>query len=594
MSQISPKKEVDPATLEVIRNRLVSIADEMAKNLDRTAYNSVVFEIRDYGLTIYDKELRSLAASPGSPMFAASNDAAVPETVEYLGEENINKGDVIMLNYPYRSAGHTFDIIVISPIYYDEEKVGYVASRAHTVDVGSKNPGYAIDTTDVHQEGILFPATKIHKNGEPDEEIIDILRHNSRLPDKVMGDINAEISALQIGRDRVRGLYEKYGKEVIESSYDQIVEHGEQVAREAVEELPDGTWTATEHVDGSRETVENIRLELEITIDGSEFTADYSGSSDQVDGPLNIPHGLSKSVTRQAFKMVTTPKRPANAGNYAPLSTVIPEGNIYNPTYPAPTGTLWPGIYIVEFVMKVMGKAAPDRVPAQSGIEHPLATMVGVDPDSGVQFAELPTDVIGWGATSTHDGSSALSNTALTGTRNVPVEVQENRMPLRNEQYKLRQDSAGAGEQRGGLGIRRDYYFEAPLQFLSTMQKTKTRNKGLKGGEPGSRNVVAIRPVDDTWEDRIQLLVDNNNLYSDNDRIWTGLSRGDYKSGEVVEYHTGGGAGYGNPEDREPEKVLEDVIDGYVSRDAAEDDYSVVITEDHEINWEKTNSMRSK
>lgn len=592
MSQITPEKEVDPATLEVIRNRLVSIADEMAKNLDRTAYNSVVFEIRDYGLTIYDRELRSLAASPGSPMFAASNDAAVPETVEYLGEENINEGDVIMLNYPYRSAGHTFDIIVISPIFYDDELVGYVASRAHTVDVGSKNPGYAIDTTDVHQEGVLFPATKIHKNGEPDDEIIDILRHNSRLPDKVMGDINAEISALQIGRQRVRSLYKKYGEDVIEGSYDQIIEHGEQVARESVKDLPDGTWTATEHVDGSRETEENIHLELEITIDGADFTADYSGSSDQVDGPLNIPHGLSKSVTRQAFKMVTTPKRAANAGNYEPLTTVIPEGNIYNPTYPAPTGTLWPGIYIVEFMMKVMGKAVPDRVPAQSGIEHPLATMVGVDPESGVQFAELPTDVIGWGATPDHDGTSALSNTALTGTRNVPIEVQENRMPLRNDQYKLRQDSAGAGKYRGGLGIQRDFHFLAPLQFLSTFQKTKTRNTGLEGGKSGMRNAVAIRPVDESWEERIQLLVDNNDLYPESDKVWTGLSRGQYKADEVVEFHTGGGAGYGDPYDRNPERVLEDVIDSYVSREAAREEYGVVVTDSNEIDWEETNSLR--
>lgn len=588
------QKEVDPATVEIIRNNFVSAAEEMADTLDRTAYNPVIYEIRDYGITLYDGEIRSIGDSPGSPLFLGSNDFACRATVEYLGKENFNQGDVVMVNYPYRSAGHTFDIILISPIYYDEEIVGFASSRAHTVDVGSMNPGYAINTTSLHQEGISFPGTKIHKKGEPDKEIIEIFRHNSRMPDKAMGDINAQIAAIRAGRERVHQLYEKYGKEVVEGGIDRFIDHGARVAREAVEELPDGTWRATDHVDGTKTTDELVRIEVEVTIDGGDFTVDFSGSSDEVNGPLNIPFGFTQSISRLPFKMVTTPKRESNEGHFEPLKVKAPEGNLFHATYPSATGTLWPAIIAVPLIIKALGKGMPERVAAQSGGDHPLATAVGVDPDTGIQFTELPTDVLGWGATAEHDGASGLSHTSLTNTRNVPIEVQENRMPLEIGRYELRQDSGGPGKQRGGLGIRRDFNFNAPMAFLSTFQKTKTENTGLLGGKPGAKNAVALvlDPDDEKWEDRIDLLVDNNDLYPESNKIWTGLSRGQYKSGESVEFYTAGGAGYDDPLERDPKKVRDDVIDDYVSRGVAREEYGVVITPEDEIDWDKTRSLR--
>ncbi|RQG99632.1 hydantoinase B/oxoprolinase family protein [Natrarchaeobius oligotrophus] len=592
------RTDVDAATVEVVRNYLTSAATEMQRTLIRTAYNTIVYEILDFGISLYDRDRNLIADSPGLALFLGANDYALEKVIEHVGEEDLAPGDVILMNYPYWSSTHTLDVGVFAPIFREgpevpraeNELLGYAATRAHWLDLGAKDEGYVLDSTDVHQEGVIFPGTKVHKRGEPDEEVLDLIRFNSRLPDKVLGDLNAQIAAIRTGTRRLRELHEKYGGETIDACIDRIQDHGERTAREAVRDLPDGTWSAVDHADGT--TGDGIRIEVEVTIDGDEVHVDFSGSADQVDEPLNIPRGMTETVCKLCFKTITTPKEDSNAGQYEPLSIHAPEGNLFNASYPAPTFTIWTAIVSVDVVFEALSKAMPDRIPASSGGDLNDVMLFGEDPETGRQFVEANNDAVGWGGTDDHDGANAIMHVTETMVQNIPVEVFENKAPVSFDRLSLRQDSGGAGKHRGGLGLRRDFRIDHPVGALSIVQKTRTAGWGIDGGEPGAKNGIVLDLHDDA-DERVQVLVDNADIYDD-DRRWVGMFRGTFHEGEVISNRTGGGGGYGEPFDRDLEAVLEDVIDGYVSREAAREEYGVAITDDLEIDRDETAALRSE
>ena len=572
--------DIDPATVEVIRNYLTSAATEMQRTLIRTAYNAIIYEILDFGISMYDADLNLVADSPGLALFLGANDYGLEKGVEHVGEENLDPGDIVLLNYPYWSGTHTLDVLVFAPVFDEagEELLGYTTCRAHWLDLGAKDTGYVLDSTDVHQEGLIFPGTKVYKQGDPDEEILELIRYNSRLPDKVIGDLNAQIAALNTGKQRLRELHERYGTETVDAAVDEVLAHGERTATEAVTDLPDGTWSAVDYADGTPSTDrgpdELIRLEVKITIDGDEFTVDFSASSDEVDEPLNIPIGMTETVAKLCFKSITTPDENSNAGQYEPLDTIAPEGNIFHATYPAPTFTIWTAIVAIDVVYKALAKAVPEQIPAASGGDLCDIMVFGENPETGQQFVEALNEGVGWGAAPDHDGANALMHISETMVQNVPIEVYENKAPLEIEQLTLRQDSGGAGKYRGGLGIQRDYQFTHPVGALSIVQKTKTDNWGLEGGAPGARNAVVLHPGTEREE-------------------WTGMMRETFAAGEGLSNRSGGGAGRGDPFERDPKAVQQDVRDEYVSREAARKEYGVVITEDGEIDYDETERLRS-
>lgn len=591
------RTEVDAATVEIIRNYLTSAATEMQRTLIRTAYNTIIYEILDFGISMYDRNANLIADSPGLPVFLGANDAGLRASLDHLGEENLNEGDIVVVNYPYWSGTHTLDVLLFMPVFYEDDLIGYTTSRAHWLDIGAKDSGYVLDSTDIHQEGVIFPGTKVYKDGEPDEEILDLIRYNSRIPDKVIGDLNAQIAALRTGEERMKELYKKYGANTVESAIDRIIDHGETSAREAVESLPDGTWTAVDYADGIyREDDDLIRMEAEVTIEEDEFTVDFSGSSDAVDEPLNIPIGTTKSISKLAFKTVTTPAEDSNHGQYEPLNVVAPEGNIYNAQYPSPTFTIWTAIVGINVIFKALAKALPEQVPASSGGDLCDIMLYGEHPDTGRQFVEALNEGVGWGGTADHDGQNALMHVTETMVRNIPIEVFENKAPIEFDRLELREDSGGAGRHRGGLGIRRDYRITHPVGALSIIQKTKTEGWGLKGGKPGAKNVVALFTNEDNWDERIEVLVDNDDLHEkkEGEAKFAGMFRGTFQPGEVISNRSGGGGGFGNPYRRDPKKVREDVIDGYVSREAAREEYGVVITSNNVIDWDKTEKLRTE
>jgi N-methylhydantoinase B len=586
--------DVDLGTVEVVRNYLVSASREMQRTLTRTAYNTVIYEALDFGISIYDRELNLVADSPGLSLFLGTNDYAIEKGVEYVGEGNMHPGDVYILNYPYWSSAHTLDVVLFAPLFVGDDLVGYAAICAHWLDLGQKDAGYVHDSTDVHQEGILFPGTRVYEGGEPNEAVLELLRFNSRIPEKVIGDLNAQVAAIETGRKRMVELYERYGAATVEACIDRILAHGEETARAGVRDLPDGTWTAVDHLDNDGVNDELVRMEVEITIDGDRFTADFSGSSDQVDGPINVPFGSTETMCKVGLKTLATPDEPSNGGHYAPLEVIAPEGNLFHATYPAPTFTLWASIVGVELVYEALAQGMPDRVPAGSGGDVCSVLFVGTDPDSGRMFVEGENAGVGWGGTDTHDGGNAQMHVSETLVQNLPVEVLESKTPVRIDRFELRQDSGGAGRYRGGLGVRRDYRVTEPVTSLTNIKKTRTTSWGLRGGQPGERNAVVLYPHEG-WEDRIDLRVDNDDLYEDTEgKKWTGMFYGEFEAGEVVSNRSGGGGGYGDPFERDPAAVRADVRDGYVSRAAARDEYGVVLDDDGTVDREATERLRER
>ncbi|AND40559.1 MULTISPECIES: hydantoinase B/oxoprolinase family protein [Cytobacillus] len=563
--------------VQVIHNYLLSAAREMMRNLKRTAFDTIIYEIQDFGLGIYDRECRLLAESPGLAIFTRGNDFALRKMVEFLGEENIHEGDVILFNYPYWSSNHTLDVLVTSPIFYGDELVGYTACKAHWLDLNQQDPGYCLDTTSIHNEGLILPALKIYKRGVRDQEVENLIMYNTRIPDRVVGNMNAQISCCHTGEKRVQELVEKFGLDAFKTASQEILNHGERIARSRLASLPKGTWSAEDWVDDDGvEKDKMIKIKVTVTVTDDEFIVDFTGTDPAVKGPVNLPIGITEGVSALAFKGLTTPDTPANDGNFRPLRVIAPEGSLVNAQHPAATFTIWPSIHIPEIICKALAPAMPDIVPACSGGEVVSVMGVGTHPVTGKVWLEATNEAVGFGGHAGGDGENAIMHLSEPGCRNNPIEVLENKAPLLIEGYFLRQDSCGAGENRGGVGATRVYRFTAPGSAVTILKKTKTRPWALNDGLEAEANHIILRPGTDR-------------------EVLTGAVNEPLESGEVLISSAGGGGGWGNPLHRSPEKVLQDVRDGYVSLDSAKRDYGVIIdTGSWTIDYSATSTFRQK
>jgi N-methylhydantoinase B len=550
---------LDQITVEVIRNYLLSAANEMERNLMRTSYNTIIYEIRDFGLGIYDDRCRMLAESPGLAVFTRGNDYGIQKTIDFVGRENIHPGDLMLTSYPYWSSAHPLDVLAVSPIFYKGELIGFTAIKQHWLDLGQKDAGYILDSIDVFQEGLLLPGVKIYKEGVLDKELLNIIRFNSRLPDRVIGDMNAQISACRTGERRVAELVDRFGVETFRTAVEEILDHGERLARARLAELPKGTWTAVDYADDDgidKETM--LKMQVTVTITDDEFIVDWTGSHGRTKGPMNLPIGLTMGVSGLAFKGITTPDVPANEGHYRPLKVIAPPGEMMHALPPAPTFTVWCGLLAPEVILKALSQGMPDRVPACSGGDVFDVMGLGVHPENNMPWLEATNEGVGFGAYEGSDGEDAIMHLSEPGCRNNPVEVLESKAPWLIDTYYMRRDSGGAGEYRGGVGVTRTYRFLYPSTALTLVKKTKSAPWGIAGGHEGEAGHVIVRPGTDREE-------------------VTGAIYQSFEEGDVLSNNSGGGGGWGDPFKRDPQKVLWDVVNDYVSVESARRDYGVVI-----------------
>ncbi len=549
---------VDPITVEVIRHRLLSAAREMTTNLMRTAYSTIIYEIRDYGLGIYDTDARLVAEASGITFFTRANDFSLRSVVDFLGYDKLEEGDVILLNYPYWSSAHTLDVAVCSPIFAEGRLIGLTAVRTHWLDLKQKDAGYCLDTTDMYQEGIFFPCTKIYRKGWLNEDIVNILKYNSRLPNRVIGDMHAQISACRIGELRTREIVERYGYDVYKAAIEQIMNHGERLARQRLAELPTGTWSAEDYMDGDGVEDRLVKMKATVTVKSNEMIVDWTGSDPATKGPINLPFGQTVGLSSVIFKALTTPDTPANHGDFRPLRVIAPEGSLMHAVPPAPTFTLWTGLLAGEVILKALAKGMPDRVPACSGGDVCSMMGLGINPRNGRPWLEATNEGVGFGGHAGGDGENGIMHLTEPGCRNNPVEVLETKTPMFIEQYGLRPDSSGPGLHRGGLGVGRSYRFLADSTTAMLVYKTSTRPWAIGGGGSGENCHVIMNPGTDREE----------------------VAGGFYRpvhTGDLLVNNTGGGGGWGNAFERDPTKVLADAREGYVSLEGARRDYGVAI-----------------
>ncbi|MFB6396930.1 hydantoinase B/oxoprolinase family protein [Polymorphospora lycopeni] len=549
----------DGATVEVVRSYLVSAAEEMRAALVRTAFNPVIYEVYDFGISIYDADLRLVAESTGLSRFLGANDYSIGKGVEYVGVDNLEPGDVVLLNYPYWNAAHSYDATLFSPVFLpdpdgDGTLIGFLCVRAHWMDLGAKDPGYVLDSTDMHQEGIIFPGTKVFRRGEPAHEIVELIRFNSRMPDLVIGDLHAQVAALRTGERRLIDVYTRYGRETVDAVVDTVVAAAEASTAEAVAALPQGSWTAVDWLDDDGISDEPIRMQVTVTVADGRFTVDFAGSSPAVPGPVNLPLGATIATARVAFKAVTTPTEQTNAGHFAALSVRAEPGTLFHAVYPAATFTQWTGTVALELIYKALAQGMPDRLPASSGGDVPGFMMVGIHPDTGQMFAVSNNDAVGWGASPDHDGIGPVNHLCQTQARNTPVEVLEAKTGMFFERVEIRADSGGAGRFRGGAGLRRDIRFVTPGEFLSVIKKTRSRPWALAGGHEPDPNQVVVFPGTDREA-----------------RVSTKRTR--VEVGDRITLLTAGGGGHGDPRDRDPAAIRADIAEGYVTPAAARQIY---------------------
>ena len=563
------------ATTQVIRSYLLSAAEEMRRTLVRTAFNPVIYEVFDFGISLYDRNLELIADAPGLALFLGANDYAIRKGVEYIGRGNFERGDIVLMNYPYWNSAHAMDVTLYAPVFAQnaDEPFAFTCIRAHWMDLGAKDPGYVLDSTDVHQEGLILPGMKVYKRGRPDREILELIRFNSRMPELVIGDLEAQVAATRTGERRLIEIHEKFGGAQLEEAIQRILAHGEAQVREGLTKLPHGTWTAEDLVDDDGITDNPVPIKVEVTIDDDGMHCDFAGSSPAVRGPINMPFGLTETVCKLVLKSLTTPNEPSNAGHFRPLTVKAEPGSLFHAVYPAATFTLWTAHLAIELVYKALAKGMEERLAASSGGDVPGFMMVGNDP-SGNLYAVSNNDPVGWGATAKHDGVNATNHISGSLVRNTPIEVMEIRTGMLMDSLELRCDSGGAGRFRGGLGATRKIAFRSSGEFLTVTKKTKTRPWALAGGSDTDPISMVLFPGT-AREKRV------------------GTYRATVAAGDRAIYETAGGAGYGPAIEREPSLVLEDVLEGYVSMDAARDIYRVAIV-DGRVDAEATRRLRLK
>ena len=572
------RRTFDPITLELVRHGLIAAADEMKINLTRTAYNTVIYEVLDFSVGLFDRDGNMISQTSGLPIFLGNLGAAVRTLKHDVGEENLQPGDIYLTNDSYVAGSHLNDVNVMRPVFLGSELLGFSVSRAHWIDVGGRDPGgWFSDTTEIYQEGIRLRSIQLYDAGRAVESVFRLLRDNMRYAESIMGDLRAQLAACRTGEDRFLEIVNRLGRDTVMAAIAEIHRQDEMTAREAIAEMPDGIYRAEAFMDDDGVAIENPKISVTVTIAGDDMTVDLAGSALQVRGPINLGLPGTISACRVALKCLTAPLSPVSEGAFRPLRVIVPDDCMFNAKPPAPCAVWIISITLIDTIFKALEPALPDRVPAGQYGDVAAIFIFGTDPRNAQSYLMVEPEGGGWGAFRERDGESVLIAIADGDTRNIPVEIMEAKYPLRIERYAIREDSGGPGKFRGGLGHYRDFrVLNHDAAITATMERSACPPWGLAGGRAGATNVLVVSPG------------------RTDKRTYQKTSALSLGSNEVISVRTGGGGGHGDPFDRDPETVRHDVIDGYVTRDAAIREYGVVLSEETlEIDVEATKKRRT-
>lgn len=558
---------VDITTVEVIKGALIYAAEEMGIALKKSAYSPNIKERMDHSCALFNHRRELIAQAEHIPVHLGSMALAVRVGLEtYWGE--LEPGDMLLLNDPYISGTHLPDLTVIAPVFNDGEIVAYAANKAHHTDIGGKTPGsLAADSTELYQEGLIIPPVKLVKRGVIDRDIQALIRSNVRTPEVQMGDLRAQIAANNTGARRVAELVEQHGVDTLHEAMDQTMDYSERRMREEISAMPDGVYSALDYMEDILPGGGDVEIVVTVTKRGDEITFDYSGTSKQVERPVNAPLGVTVAGIYFTLISVTDPLIPVNDGCFRPITLRIPQGCMMNPNRPAPVagGNVETSQRNVDVLMKAFSQILPGKVPAAGQGTMNNITIGGTLPGSQ-PWTFYETIGGGSGGRPTGDGVDGV-HVNMTNTMNTPIETLEAYLPFRFHAYRLRTDSGGPGKHRGGCGIERTWTLTSDKAVLSVMaERNKIPPWGLQGGKPGGLGVYTLRRA------------------SGEEEVLPSKCTIEMRRGDTLIIMTPGGGGFGDPLTRPVEKVVADVASGLVSPASAEVDYGVVVdSETYEV-----------
>ena len=552
--------EIDPFTLEVVKNRLGSIADEMALTVARTARSFIVKEALDYSTALFSQDGEVIAQGTCLPLHLGSMPSALQAVVGAFAGE-MAPGDIYALNDPYDGGTHLPDIIAIKPVFQRDELLGYSTCLAHQTDIGGRVPGsMAFDSTEIYQEGLRLPPVRIYQADEPVDAILRIIERNVRVPDKVLGDINSQIAACKTGERGLLELIEHYGPDEFRRYCRELLAYTEQYTRAEIAKLPDGRYEFTDHLDSDGLESGPITLRCAVEVSGDAMTIDFTGTSPQVKSAINSVHSFTASAAWACVRSIFDRNIPNNAGYFRPIEVLTPERSVVNPHPPAAVAARGlTGDRVADTVFGALAQLAPERVPACGSHAPDTAISVGGYYDDGRPFVFVEGLVGSWGGGPDRDGMDASTGT-IVNYSNTPVELLEADQPLKIERYGFVPDSGGPGRFRGGLALERHIRFLATDTTLSVRSdRHHFANYGLNGGNTGAHTELRLMRADGTGEVHLSPFLTT------------------VQPGDVLAVRLPSGGGFGDPLERDPDAVLQDVIELKVSIEHAARAYGVVI-----------------
>jgi N-methylhydantoinase B len=569
-------KKVDPISTEIIRNAFVSIAQDMNAALIRSAYTPVIYEGKDCVVALLDEKGNVLGQSSGLPLFLGNLEICVKETAKIRGWNYFKEGDIYFVNDSYFTGTHLNDITIFAPIFYKSQLVGFSASRAHWLDVGGKDPGGSMDSTNIYQEGFRWSTTKLYENNKPKKEIIEFLKMNGRFGYSLEGDMNAQIAAGKTGEKRFKSLIERFGVELIHAARDEIFKQSEELERQAVNSIADGEYYAEGYLDDDGLGSEPIKICMKVIVKADNIKIDLDGSSPQALGPVNCGFAQTISACRVAFKLLINPKRPVDGGTFKTLDVEAPEGSIFKAELPAACQWYFSSLgLLIDAFVKALSKSTKELSAAAHYGDSMVIFIGGLDSRNNSPFLSVEPTCGGWGAFEGSDGASGLINNVNGGFKDLPIEVYENKYPVSIFNYGFRTDSGGVGKFRGGCGLYREYTVNDDGFVSLWFERSKTTAWGLFGGANGEGPDVEIIHSDGKIENKLKV---------------NGMQ---IKAGSKITTYTGGGGGFEYANERKTQDVLEDVKNKYVSIEKAKEDFKVIITPDLKVNDELTNKLRN-
>jgi N-methylhydantoinase B len=574
-----PKRKADAVLTEIVRNGVLAVTEEMKTNLMRTAYNMIIYEALDFTVGLFTADGKTVSIGLGLPSFIRGMAETVRAKLTRFGEKGIQPGDILVTNDAYTTGSHLNHFTFSLPIFHRGRLSGWAVCMAHWPDVGGTLSGV---TTDIYSEGIQIPIMKYQKAGVVNQELVEIIRMNVRLPERAMGDLRAQITAVKTGERRFLELLDRYGRDEVLDAIANIMDHSETAARTRTRSIPDGTYEAESFMDDDGvEIGKRVPIRVKVVKRGDRMTIDLSEVSPQVAGFYNSGPSTGYSCAQVAYKCLTSPTDyPINDGSFRSLDVIVPPGTVVSAVKPA--AMRWWMTFpmtVVDTVFKAMENAIPARTIAAHHADLGVGIIHGLSPKDGRLFIMAAGPLGGgWGAKKTEDGVSATVCLNDGDTHNSPCEQVEAKYPLLFEKHALRPDSGGAGRYRGGLGCEQVIRARSSVTVNVQIDRVHCPPWGLAGGREGMGNRVALRVGGKELTELPNAKVLAQPL----------------KAGDAITLAAGGGGGFGPPDQRDPERVAHDVRQGYVSAEAARDIYRVALTGSGDVDAEKTSRLRRR